>query len=125
MATTAGAAATDETGKLIAVIGDEDTVVGFLLAGVGHRNAEGQNFLVVSSETEIPVIEEFFRKVTNRSDVGILLINQFAANLIRPLIRDYNKVIPTILEIPSKDLPYDASQDSIMQRVNMVLGLQG
>ena len=71
------------------------------------------------------MIEEFFRKVTNRSDVGIVLINQFAANLIRPLIRDYNKVIPTILEIPSKDLPYDASQDSIMQRVNMVLGLQG
>jgi V-type H+-transporting ATPase subunit F len=119
------AAATDDTGKLIAVIGDEDTVVGFLLAGVGHRNAEGQNFLVVSAETEIPVIEEFFRKVTNRNDVGIVLINQFAANLIRPMIRDYSKVIPTILEIPSKDLPYDASQDSIMQRVNMVLGLQG
>ena len=37
----------DESGKLIAVIGDEDTVTGFLLAGVGHRNAEGQNFLVV------------------------------------------------------------------------------
>lgn len=83
--------------------------------------------------------------MTNRSDVGIVLINQFvsvmskthhiqqlisrthlqAANMIRPLIRDYNKVIPTILEIPSKDVPYDASQDSIMQRVNMVLGLQG
>jgi hypothetical protein len=25
----------------------QDTVIGFLLAGVGHRNAEGQNFLVV------------------------------------------------------------------------------
>ena len=36
-----------ESGKRIAVIGDEDTVTGFLLAGVGHRNAEGQNFLVV------------------------------------------------------------------------------
>mmetsp|Transcript_2370 Transcript_2370/g.1702 ORF Transcript_2370/g.1702 Transcript_2370/m.1702 type:complete len:125 (+) Transcript_2370:77-451(+) len=124
MATSANAT-TDETGKLIAVIGDEDTVVGFLLAGVGHRNAEGQNFLVVNSDTEIPVVEEFFRKVTTRNDIGIVLINQFAANLIRPLVRDYQKMIPTILEIPSKDLPYDASQDSIMQRVNMVLGLQG
>lgn len=45
--------------------------------------------------------------------------------MIRPLVRDYTKVIPTVLEIPSKDLPYDASQDSIMQRVNMVLGTQG
>lgn len=33
--------------KLIGVIGDEDTVTGFILAGVGHRTAEGTNFLVV------------------------------------------------------------------------------
>ena len=37
----------DESGKLIAVIGDEDTVTGFVLAGVGHRTVEGCNFLVV------------------------------------------------------------------------------
>ena len=36
-----------EDGKLVGVIGDEDTVTGFLLAGVGHRTVEGQNFLVV------------------------------------------------------------------------------
>lgn len=33
--------------KLVGVIGDEDTVTGFILAGVGHRTAEGTNFLVV------------------------------------------------------------------------------
>eukprot|EP01031_Cornospumella_fuschlensis_P033681 gene33681-40745_t len=115
----------DETGKLIAVIGDEDTVTGFLLAGVGHRTAEGQNFLVVKPDTEVGIVEEFFRKVTNRSDVGILLINQHVANDIRHVIREYSKMIPTVLEIPSKDQPYDPSQDYIMQRVNMVLGLQG
>jgi V-type H+-transporting ATPase subunit F len=31
-------------------------------------------------------------------------------------------MIPTVLEIPSKDVPYDPEQDTIMQRVNMVLG---
>ncbi len=36
-----------DTGKLVGVIGDEDTVTGFLLAGVGHRTTEGANFLVV------------------------------------------------------------------------------
>ena len=40
---------TDQSGKLVAVIGDEDTVTGFLLAGVGHRNSEDSNFLVVKS----------------------------------------------------------------------------
>ena len=39
----------DESGKLVSVIGDEDTVTGFILAGVGHRNVEGQNFLIVKS----------------------------------------------------------------------------
>ena len=33
--------------KLVAVMGDEDTVTGFILAGIGNRTAEGTNFLVV------------------------------------------------------------------------------
>lgn len=34
--------------SLISVIGDEDTVTGFLLAGIGERNTKGEtNFLVV------------------------------------------------------------------------------
>ena len=36
-----------EDGKLICVIGDEDTVTGFVLAGIGHRTLEHQNFLIV------------------------------------------------------------------------------
>ena len=39
------------------------------------------------------------------------------ANEIRHVLRDYTKTIPTILEIPSKDQPYDPEQDSVMQRV--------
>eukprot|EP01035_Chromulina_nebulosa_P036547 gene36547-49244_t len=114
----------DESGKLIAVIGDEDTVTGFLLAGVGHRNAEGQNFLVVKPDTDKAVVENFFKTMTSRNDIGIILINQHVANDIRHILRDYNKVVPTVLEIPSKDQPYDPDQDFIMQRVNMVLGMQ-
>ena len=38
--------------NLIAVIGDEDTVTGFLLAGIGERNTKGEtNFLIVDSKT--------------------------------------------------------------------------
>jgi V-type H+-transporting ATPase subunit F len=39
--------------KLVGVIGDEDTVTGFILAGVGHRTAEGTNFLVVKPSMEL------------------------------------------------------------------------
>ena len=46
----------DEDSKLICVIGDEDTVTGFLLAGVGQRDASGNNFLVVDASTFSAVI---------------------------------------------------------------------
>ena len=41
-------ASTLQKGKILAVIGDEDTVVGFLLGGVGQLNkARKPNFLIV------------------------------------------------------------------------------
>ena len=39
------------------------------------------------------------------------------ANMIRFLVDSYNKPIPAILEIPSKDHPYDPAHDSILSRV--------
>lgn len=41
-----------EGGFLIAVIGDEDTATGFLLAGVGDNHpSHGSNYFVVDSST--------------------------------------------------------------------------
>ena len=50
-----------------------------------------------------------------------MLINQHVANTIRHLLSNYSKTIPTVLEMPSKDAPYDPSQDYIMQRVSAML----
>ena len=110
--------------SLIGVIGDEDTCTGFLLAGVGERNAKGSNFLVVTKHTPLKEVEAAFKAITDRDDVAILLINQNVANDIRHLIDDYKKVVPTLLEIPSKEHPYDPSKDSIMRQVNHLLGSQ-
>ena len=41
------------------------------------------------------------------------------AELIRHAIDTYNKPIPAVLEIPSKDHPYDASKDSILRRAKV------
>jgi len=72
----------DESGRLVAIIGDEDTVTGFILAGIsitiiiittiitniiigiGHRNVEGQNFLVVKPDTDASQVEEAFKYYT-------------------------------------------------------------
>mmetsp|Transcript_20753 Transcript_20753/g.63121 ORF Transcript_20753/g.63121 Transcript_20753/m.63121 type:complete len:115 (-) Transcript_20753:158-502(-) len=109
-------------GKLVSCIGDEDTVTGFILAGCGHRTSTNSNFLVVRADTPLEAVEEAFRSFTERDDIGIVLINQFIANDIRHLLNDYEKTIPTLLEIPSKDQPYDPEQDYIMQRINLMIG---
>ena len=41
---------------------------------------------------------------------------QNVAELIRPSLDAHVNPIPTVLEIPSKDHPYDASKDSILRR---------
>jgi V-type H+-transporting ATPase subunit F len=92
------------------------------LAGVGHRTATGSNFLIVNPDTQQKVVEETFLGFSTREDVGIILINQHVANTIRHVLKNYTATIPTVLEIPSKEHPYDPEQDYIMQRVNMYLG---
>ncbi|KAL7975763.1 hypothetical protein Chor_010668 [Crotalus horridus] len=104
-------------GKLIAVLGDEDTVTGFLLGGVGELDKHRRpNFLVVEKETALAEIEEAFRGFLAREDIGIVLINQFIAEMIRHVIDAHTKSLPAVLEIPSKEHPYDASKDSILRR---------
>jgi V-type H+-transporting ATPase subunit F len=53
----------------------------------------------------------------------VVIINQFVAEKIRELVHSYRAPIPAVLEIPSKDQPYDLSQDSTVKRVRQMLGL--
>jgi V-type H+-transporting ATPase subunit F len=71
----------------IAIIADEDTITGFLLAGIGDADAQkGENFLVVTNKVSQQRIEEAFKKFTTRPDISILLISQQVATIIRPVI---------------------------------------
>ena len=56
------------------------------------------------------------RSFLARNDIGIILINQFIAEMIRHAIDAHMQSIPAVLEIPSKEHPYDASKDSILRR---------
>ncbi|KAG7149604.1 V-type proton ATPase subunit F like protein [Verticillium longisporum] len=130
------------TGLLLAGIGD--SVTGLLLAGIGHVSTgadQAKNFLVVDSKTETSAIENAFESfTTERKDIGIILINQHIADKIRhridtytaafPTIADkirhridtYTAAFPTVLEIPSKDHPYDPEKDSVLRRVRRLFG---
>ena len=82
----------------------QDTVTGFLLAGVGNVDLRRKsNFLVVteskrdalhllivigaciltlngSAETSVKTIEDAFKEFTNREDIAIIMINQYVRN---------------------------------------------
>ncbi|XP_016953795.1 V-type proton ATPase subunit F isoform X1 [Drosophila biarmipes] len=119
----------EETGSLMAVIGDEDTCVGFLLGGIGEVGEDREtNFMVVEkvlfkccfADTTPGQIEACFKKFLRRPDIAIILINQGYADLIRPTVDAHDLAVPTVLEIPSKQQPYEASKDSILKRAQSV-----
>ena len=106
----------NENNMLLGIIGDEETVTGFLLAGIGERSENSTNFLKVNSNTTNEQIEDFFHSLISRKDIGIVLISQDVADRIRDTLDAYNEIIPTVLEIPSKQHPYSIEKDSVMQR---------
>jgi len=105
---------------LMGIIGDEETVTGFLLAGVGERNSQSKNFFIITKEEKFQ-IEEIFHSLLKREDIGVILICQHIADIIRDAVDAHNEIVPTVLEIPSKNFPYQIEKDSLMQRAMMQL----
>ena len=115
--------------RLIAIIGDEDTITGFLLAGAGDSDSrsaksKGSNFIVVQKNTPLPDIEAAFNRFSQRTDIGAILICQHIANDIRHVIKEHKAALPVVLEIPSKDAPYDSEKDEVLQKINRSLGVK-
>ena len=110
--------------RLIATIAEEDTVTGLLLAGTGEVKNGELNFLtVIPGKTTIDQIEDAFDTfTTERDDIAILLINQHLADQIRYKVDSFSNAFPAILEIPSKDHPYDPEKDSILKKVRRLFG---
>ncbi|XP_055701805.1 V-type proton ATPase subunit F 1-like [Phlebotomus papatasi] len=110
-------------GKLISVIADEDTIVGFLLGGIGEINEnDDPNFMVVDKETSVSEIEKCFKEFLKREDIDIILITQNLAELIRHEIDTHTSLLPIVLEIPSKDNPYEPTKDPILCKAKELFG---
>merc|ERR1712031_67684 len=118
-----GANAMEKEGRLVSMICDEDTVTGFLLAGIGDTDSgQMSNYMLVDSKTSQGKIEEAFKNYTKRNDIAVILINQWIAEEIRHVINDYNEIVPTVIEIPSKDHPYDPDKDTMYMRILRLMG---
>ena len=66
----AAVAASSSEGSLLAVIGDEDTVTGFLLAGIGNLDARRKsNFLIVKPDTSRREMEDAFKTLGHALEI--------------------------------------------------------
>jgi len=74
------------------------------------------NFMIVDKDTPLSDIEETLKQFIKRSDIDIILITQNVAEQVRYVLDAHTAAIPAILEIPSKDCPYDPAKDSILRR---------
>merc|ERR1712217_907381 len=92
-----------------------------LLAGVGHVDGQGKkNFMIVDTKTHRKDIDDKFHELTSRKDIAMVLITQGCADEIRVAVDAFSATgaaVPAVLEIPSKEQPYDPRKDAIMQRV--------
>ena len=77
--------------------------------------------MIVDKEVSDSHIEEKLRQLLAREDIGVVLISQNIAERVRQVIIEHDAVIPTILEIPSKETPYDPEKDTIVVRAASIL----
>lgn len=75
------------------VIGDEDAVLGFGLVGVQGLKAENPKDA-----------EEAFKTALEDSDIGIIIIEDRIADMIRPVVDKYifTEQFPLIVEVPGR-----------------------
>ena len=96
------------------IIGDEDAVLGFGLVGVEGRT--------VRSPQEA---QEAFAGALEDKEVGIVLITERIADLIRPQVDRYvfTRSFPLIVEIPDRQGPL-AGKPGIREMVNKAIGIK-
>lgn len=74
------------------------------------NKARKPNYFIVDKNTGVTEIEESFKTFVSRDDIAIILINQHIAEMIRYTVDQHVASIPAVLEIPSKEMPYDPSK---------------
>jgi V/A-type H+-transporting ATPase subunit F len=96
------------------IIGDEDAVLGFGMVGVEGRAVETAD-----------QAEEAFKTVLKDHSVGIIIITEKSADLIRELVDTYlfSEQFPLIVEIPGRE-GRDPDRPSLREMVNEAIGIK-
>jgi V/A-type H+-transporting ATPase subunit F len=96
------------------IIGDEDSVLGFGMVGVDGRVAE------TAADAEAA-----FRAALELKDIGIVIVTERTAQLMRRLLDGYlaSRRFPLIVEIPDRRGPLPGRK-SIREMVTEAIGIK-
>lgn len=97
-----------------AIIGDEDAVMGFGIVGVSGRVAR------TAEEAR-----QAFDTLRKDQDVGVVLITERLAEMIRPIVEPYmlSASFPLIVEVPDRKGPLPG-RAGIRAMVNTAIGIK-
>ncbi len=100
----------------ISVVGDEDTTVGFRLAGV-----KDAHFARDSKEAG-----ELLKKLAKEEGMGMIIVTERYADELREEIRALRegKIMPVFVEIPDKKGPMAKRVDPIKELVRRAVGVE-
>src|SRR6056297_2310811 len=95
------------------IIGGDDAVLGFGMVGVEGRVAETPD-----------EARESLQEALNDKQVGIVIITEPVAELIRPLVDRYvfSQSFPLIVEVPDRQGPMEG-RPSLRELVNQAIGI--
>jgi V/A-type H+-transporting ATPase subunit F len=99
----------------IAVVADQDTAIGFKLAGVG----------LVYPVKSVEDARELLERLSKRDDVGTIIITERIADNLRDVIKElYKKPSLIVVEIPDKHGPIEREVDPIRELIRTTLGVE-
>lgn len=102
--------------KKVVVIGSDDMVLGFTLAGVDQGIVPEDDYEAVKNIEHL--IEE--------PDIGVILISEQVAEDIREdlkRIRRKKDLYPVIVEIPGKEGPLEEREDPLKSKIRRAVGI--
>ena len=96
------------------IIGDEDAVLGFGMVGVKGKTAVNRS-----------QAEEAFKMALTDKEVGIVIITERIAELIRPHVDQFifSEKFPLIVEVPDRKGPM-AGKPTLRKMVNDGIGIK-
>ena len=109
-----------EQSKKIAVIGDEDTVIGFGLTGIKYLS-------IVTESTDNKEIIQFVKESIENPEIGFVLVTEQVAERIRSdfeRLKQDKPLYPIFIELPNKRGGVPNRVDPIKTLIRRAIGME-